>query len=286
MNRKGLGKNKGMGYKNLIKGYDAKIHSNSAKGHKLPQKMNTLRFGGKAADRTDEEKELIEATDAETLKQIQKELGFKDGDITSFREEQSGVYEFDIGNQSYYLFDDEDTAEKFAKDRVLTDLDENPEMFVQDWLEGHIDKYHLRDQLESDVSNSNYDYYNDIASESDREYQNRQIAELVDAGYLDDEDVRDKDGELLDEDKIEGVDKAIEEAVEKKTEEELEDPLEYLENIYGKADAMKEAIKIAGINEDEAADDAISQDGWQHFVASYDGNSIDLPNGKVLVRTH
>jgi hypothetical protein len=44
--RRNLGKGKGMGYKNLIKGYDAKIHSNSAKGMKMPQRMPQM-IGGK-----------------------------------------------------------------------------------------------------------------------------------------------------------------------------------------------------------------------------------------------
>ena len=284
--RKGLGKNRGMGYKNLIPKYDSNRHSLNARGYKMPQHTPNLRFGGKAEDRTTAEDELIKATDEETLKQIQKELDFKDGDLTEFREEQSGVYAFTIGSQDYYLFDDEDTAEQFAKDRVLEDLEDQPEIFTQSWLEGHIDTENLKDQLESDVSNSNYDYYNDIADESDNKYQNRQIAELVEGGYLDEDDVFDAEGNLKDEVDKEIVEKAIEEAVEKKTEEELEDPIEYLENIYGKPDAMKEAIRIGGINYDEAADDAISVDGWQHFIASYDGNSIDLPNGKVLARTN
>jgi hypothetical protein len=284
--RKGMMKGSGKkGYYNVI-GIDPRVHSQSAKGISQPQRIKTLMFGGKISDRTDEEKELIEATDKETLKQIQDELSIKDGDISSFREEQSGVYEFDIGNQTYYLFDDEDTAEEFAKDRVREDLEENPDLFTPSWLENHIDTENLRDQLESYVSDSNRSYYDDIASESDKEYQNRQIAELVQSGFLDDDDVRDENGELLDEDEIKGVDNAVEEAVEKMTEEQLEDPMQYLEDIYGKQDAMKEAIRIAGIDIDEATDDAISQDGWQHFIASYDGNSIDLPNGRVLVRTN
>jgi hypothetical protein len=56
MTRKNLGKGKGMGYKNLIRGYDAKIHSNSAKGMKMPQKVGMLVGHAKEGDYYNSEK--------------------------------------------------------------------------------------------------------------------------------------------------------------------------------------------------------------------------------------
>jgi hypothetical protein len=46
MQRKGLGIGKGSGYSNIIKGYDSKVHSNSAKGMKIPQK-SPMQIAGK-----------------------------------------------------------------------------------------------------------------------------------------------------------------------------------------------------------------------------------------------
>jgi hypothetical protein len=46
MMRKGMMIGKGSGYKNVIKGYDSRIHSNSAKGMKMPQRMPMM-CGGK-----------------------------------------------------------------------------------------------------------------------------------------------------------------------------------------------------------------------------------------------
>jgi hypothetical protein len=58
--------------------------------------------------------------------------------------------------------------------------------------------------------------------------------------------------------------------------------MEWLEEIYGRGgEAVKEAIRLVGINVEEAAEDAIRQDGWQNYVSSYDGNSYDLPSGAV-----
>jgi hypothetical protein len=41
--RKGMMIGKGSGYKNVIRGYDSRIHSNSAKGMKIPQRMPQMK---------------------------------------------------------------------------------------------------------------------------------------------------------------------------------------------------------------------------------------------------
>jgi hypothetical protein len=45
--RKGLGKNRGMGYKNLIPKYDSNRHSLNARGYKMAQRMPMMQCGGK-----------------------------------------------------------------------------------------------------------------------------------------------------------------------------------------------------------------------------------------------
>ncbi|MGA8297090.1 MAG: hypothetical protein WB770_08625, partial [Acidimicrobiales bacterium] len=77
----------------------------------------------------------------------------------------------------------------------------------------------------------------------------------------------------------------IEELAEKQVEVELEDPMRYLEDICGD-DAAKEAIRIAGIDIDAAADDAVDTDGWEHFLARYDGNSHETASGLVYWRVN
>jgi len=82
--------------------------------------------------------------------------------------------------------------------------------------------------------------------------------------------------------------KAVEEArdnIATDIEEALEDPIQYFveeQGIYDVEDLLKQPF--ISINIDEATDDAVATDGWQHFVASYDGDSIDLPSGTVLAR--
>jgi hypothetical protein len=68
------------------------------------------------------------------------------------------------------------------------------------------------------------------------------------------------------------------------TKNRLSDPMEYLEDIYGKEDAVKQAIKIAGIDIDAAAEEAVNVDGPAHFLSSYDGSSYNTKNGLVYWR--
>jgi hypothetical protein len=92
-------------------------------------------------------------------------------------------------------------------------------------------------------------------------------------------DVPDEDeGEMPDPDDY------IEEVAEKMTEERLKDPIAYLEDIYGAEDAVKQAIEIAGIDVDAAAEDAVDTDGAAHFLARYDGNSYETKSGLVYWR--
>jgi len=63
--------------------------------------------------------------------------------------------------------------------------------------------------------------------------------------------------------------------------------MRYLEDIYGPtAAAADKAIQIAGIDIDAAADDAVDTDGWEHFLARYDGNSNETDAGLVYWRVN
>ena len=46
------------------------------------------------------------------------------------------------------------------------------------------------------------------------------------------------------------------------------------------------AIEIAGIDIDAAADDAVDTDGWEHFLARYDGKSHETDSGLVYWRVN
>jgi hypothetical protein len=94
-----------------------------------------------------------------------------------------------------------------------------------------------------------------------------------------------EEGEEDDGDPRAPTQREAEELAEKQVEVELEDPMRYLEDIYG-GDASAKAIEIAGIDIDAAADDAVDTDGWEHFLARYDGNSYETGSGLVYWRVN
>lgn len=174
------------------------------------------------------------------------------------------------------VFKDEDSAEARAKQRVLDDLHESPENFNQVWLQGFIDTENLQRQLYQDMRDD--DYWN----EQYPDYEDK-IEELERRGLLD-EDPRteDENGDLI-------VTPEVEALVDEKWEDMIEawgrrDAMDFLNDIHGEEDAIKQAIDIGGINYNAAADNAIATDGWQNFLAHYDGNSYDLPGGAVYIR--
>jgi hypothetical protein len=219
--------------------------------------------------------------------------------------ESSDCATIDIGNKDYMIFPDVDTAESFAKALVLQDINDQPEIFNEGFLDNYIDEEHLRGQLNSDVEEQVRE------SPESYHYEPKYKAILVspdgdtreDFGIHDDED----DASRVAQDEIDSRnanlegdegdewtyeteevepddDPGFDSWVEDKVDEVLRDPIWYLQDIFGDKDGIAQAIKIGGINEEEAADACISADGWQNFVGSYDGNSHDLPGGGVWVR--
>lgn len=182
------------------------------------------------------------------------------------------------GNKEWLVVEDDDVARELAIAVVTQDLEDEPEIFTQSWLEGFIDTDRLRRDLHSDVWSSNYDYWNELA-ESDPE-QFWQGAEGYGAD-VPEEDLDDDDWEWPTPD-----DSVVETIAEKQTEEQLEDPIRYLEDIYGREDAVKQAMEIAGLDISAAADSAVDTDGAGHFLSGYDGELREGPHDTVYWRTN
>ncbi len=173
-----------------------------------------------------------------------------------------------VTREGYVVCKSDDDAEAAAIAQVQQDLDQEPELFNQDWLENYIDTEKLSDSLYDDVYNWVYEEPKSYGWDPDDVYETDD-----DGNYLDDE------GNI-----VEDTDTPPDEWIEAKAREQVADPMEFLGNMYGKDELLKEAIRIAGINIEEAATDAVAADGWQHFLSRYDGNSYDLPSGGVYFR--
>ena len=201
------------------------------------------------------------------------ELRIKESHLGDFG--SGTVYEITIrggGHKEWNVVENEDQEIELATAIVKQDLEESPENFEPNFIESHINTDRLRRDLEIDVQNGNEERLRDERPDDFwREYER--------AGF--DAPEEDEDGDRPDPD-----DSQIEELATQQTEEELRDPMQYLEGIYGREDAVKQAIQIAGIDIDAAADEAVSTDGAAHFLSSYDGNSYTTKNGLVYWRTN
>lgn len=186
------------------------------------------------------------------------------------------VFKVDVGGVEYYVFKDDDSAEEAAFAYVKQSLEEEPEIFNQDWLEGHIDMKALGEWVYDAVMEDDYAY--EIAQDDPERFWD----EAENWGV----DVPDKVQTALDEGEDPGKvpEYAIEEMKEAIAKERAKDPMDWLEDIYGREDAVKKAMEVAGIDVDEAAREAVRTDGWAHFLSTYDGNYNETHSNFVYFR--
>ncbi len=236
----------------------------------------------------------VDFNDEETvLAEVARELDI-DPDQLTIREESGltsfgagTVYEITIGGgagrkggKEWHVVENEDQERALALAVVKQDLDDEPELFSQSFIESHIDKARLQRDLESDVMNMNIETLEDrSADEFWGEWEQWRL--VLPEDVYGESDEEDEHGDARDPDHSE-----VETLAEKQTDDQLKDPMQYLEDIYGREDAVKKAIEIAGIDIDAATEDAVDTDGPAHFLARYDGNSYTTKSGLVYWRAN
>lgn len=187
-----------------------------------------------------------------------------------------GVFWYvELGSRGWVVAESADEMRELAVAVVTQDLEGQPEIFNQDFIESHINVDRLRRDLESDTSSMNYDDFNDMDDDDLISEAGRWPVQESD--YIDE----DEDGESI----LSDRDGLVEALAEEKTKQDLKDPVEYLQEMLGQEDGIKRAIEIAGIDISAAAEDAVNTDGPEHFVSTYDGHSYELSNGWVYWRT-
>src|SRR3990167_9352605 len=195
-----------------------------------------------------------DVTDIQEKGENNKEIynSFKYDDILGNR----GNFEKD--GEEYIFIESEEIAEAIAIDQVKEDLEEDPGMFTQTWLQDFI---YISDTDKRLLCNDEEDNIREMITE--------------------DTNIEDYENE-------EEYNNAIDEAVNTRLEEyrtSLENPIEYFVNEMGMftiEDLMKQSW--ININIDEAAKDAIKVDGWAHFLSRYDGEYETTENGIVYFR--
>lgn len=202
---------------------------------------------------------------------------------TAYVDASTQLIEVRQGDKSWTIFEDEDAAVAVAKARVEHDIDDEPETFNQEFLQRYINTNRLRNVLQPDEENQMREQYdsdwNDIEVKRDG---------LIGLDKLDETDFQDEDGEWLEitPELEKKIDDAYELFISDTIDDRLEDPVRYVIEMFGRAEGLKFAMEHGGIDSSTAAEAAVSADGWQHYLAPYDGNSYDLPSGSVYCRTN
>jgi hypothetical protein len=174
-------------------------------------------------------------------------------------------YEIKLGRKEYVVVEKEEIAEEMARNRVREDLEREPEIFNQDFIARHINLAKLRIWVkEAEMED---EYWNDIAKDDPERFWEDAKRWDIDIPEPD-EETGDMPSEV--------DDKYIEEIKEKTAEERSQDPMQWLQDL-GFENPTEKAIEVAGIDIDGAVDEAISSDGWAHFISYYDGDYRETP---------
>lgn len=183
-------------------------------------------------------------------------------------------YEVRLGGQEYVVVPDDDTAYKIALKSVEEDLKNEPEMFNQSFIERHIDQKALKKWVYKERMED--DYVDELA-----EHQLDDFWDLARRFNVEAVSDTDEDGNLMSPSRkqLAAVKKAY-------AENAASDPMSYFTDMYNHDEALKYAIKAAGVDVKAAAEEAVDTDGWQHFLAGYDGISHDTDSGLVYWRVN
>lgn len=272
-NRIGLGKDKGMGYKNMTQ-IDPNIHSLSAKGIKTKTNLQPIKINPEQNRLS----KLVMKYDITTsdLKEIEEKNDSKVESVEDWYDEKDFILITLEDGTTYVIAPSDDKAEELALERVKEDLENEPQLFSPDWLVNQIDKDKAKDFFENVYDEWNRSYVDDIEDESDNEYPNRLRQEMVERDLITEKEAKDENFD---------IENKKDDFVDEMTKDQLDEGLggySHYKGSFGKEEADKLVLDNNLIDIDDASQDAIDTDGWQHFLSRYDGDSTDLNSGKVM----
>jgi hypothetical protein len=205
------------------------------------------------------------------------------------------------GESEWIVFKSSKDAEKYAVAYVEDQIEDDPGMFVQDWLQNFLKvpsgtakiiAQEDADNYVEDIAEYEPDRIVDEAGMS-REYDKleEQIDELgteLFSVYIPgDKRKLEKEMDKLEKKQEKIVEKAkkkVHKALVKETLRRLKDPLEYAQDLgYDLSRGLPDWIEI---DTAKAAANAVRTDGVAHFLDRYDGKDLVLPNGAIAFGTN
>ncbi len=204
-----------------------------------------------------------------------------DGARTGYRDD---VIETDDGD---YIILTEEEAYETARDNIENDIDDmGLEAFTENFQDWIIDNALDQDWFREAYEESNDYYIDDIENEAGNGFESRLIEEAYDEGIVSDDELEEN----------EYGDKVLKDNSSANFERIKEDYLEYLNgreddyvgwyrDNFGDDDLTR-LIRdgYVSLDIDKIVDECIKWDGVAHFLNTYDGEEIELPNGKFAYR--
>lgn len=217
------------------------------------------------------------------LREVEDEMSLEDIEVDEDKllDDPEGVDVFELeanGNEEYRIYKSEDVATKKAIDSALSDLRHNPEIFNADFLINYVDKERLKNDMREIASD-----VEDIRQDSDQEV----VDYLIKEGILEQDDFYTEEGDFKEPDENDELRHKMEDGLDTLGERRYArfDPIEWYKDVYGKREYMAEILKNTRINEREAAEAAVSSDGFAHYLYSYNNDYTYLPCGAIVIRT-
>jgi len=245
---------------------------------RLKQLEEFARRGMDAQAAVDELAKQASMDDEAAIADLAKACSVEPEGVEDFKSDDKGG-SFKADGVEYRFFWGEDEAHAAAVEQTHDDLENEPTIFNQEWLNSQIDEGKARDFFTEVYNEWNQSYATDIDSEPSHEGLSSRLAdELVERGIVD------KDDAL-----VEGFEPQdhIDEFVEKMTEDQISEGrggYDHYESNFGEEEAKKLIMENNLIDIDAAAEDAVDTDGWPHFLSHYDGEYSTTDGGIVYFR--
>jgi len=207
------------------------------------------------------------------MKELAEETGetFTDAKDESYDnrfQDRDGLYLEGAGE--YIVFESYDDAENACRDYVEEQLEEEPELFTQSWLDNY-----------REINAGDIRFIADDLTEMDMDRSDDELKEEAESRGIDvPDDYEEKDDYAWRDELRDEIYNDHERELERDGKGYLVDDM----GLYTEEDFNKQGF--VHIDTKEASESAVREDGVAHFFAGYDGNEIELPSGAYAYRVN